>query len=92
MNKRTTEEIQILTSDLYYDLLDKYVLLKQEREQLREQYKKLKLLLCNSNIMENIDVIKATNKQIEVFIGIAGKHHCSKEYINELKRLKIKEI
>lgn len=91
MQTLTDERVQELTTDLYYDLLDKYVQLLADYRKVRAVNKKL--LLDNSAYLEACskpdDAIKAKNKQIDICIKVIKKHiHNPKGAILELQDLK----
>lgn len=72
MDNITSEQrVSELTSDLYYDLLDKYILLKQERDFLANRNKNIGSKL--RKLSHDIGYVKATRKYFNFGIKLAIK-------------------
>ena len=85
-------KVKELATNQYYDLLDRYIELKNKYGKLKSELTKAKLELGSfreEKLESEEDIIKNHNARLERILKIAFKHKTSKEFLEELKYMKI---
>ena len=88
MNQEETEnKVSLLTTELYYDLLDKYVKLQLRHEAKCKRHERVRnelLTYKQFNIKDPKEIKQHHNSQIKRMINIVRKNHDRDRTIQEL--------